>query len=137
MPGGIKMNTLLQEKTNSSVQDNFQAQLADRLRTEKAVLRHKVESEGFELGIRSSSKLSLADFKHFEKVAPIAANLDEEALDYLWTFLGQKGYSHYPWINDADFNHLLDIDPESRIIFVQSWLDGVLMVWNNIEKTNV
>ena len=129
------MTTLLQETVNTFVGNNYQTQLADRLRTEKAVLRHKVESEGFELGIRSSSKLSLADFNHFEKVAPIAANLDEEALDYLWSFLEQKGYAHHPWMNDADFCHLLEIDPESRITFVQSWLDGVLMVWNTIEKT--
>ncbi|BFM38369.1 hypothetical protein [Synechocystis sp. LKSZ1] len=127
------MNTLLQEKpSNLSVQDDYQAQLADRLRTEKAVLHHKVENEGFELGVRSSSKLSLADFRHFEKVAPIAAKLDEEALDYLWSFLAQKGYSNHTLINDADFNHLLEIDPESRLVFVQSWLDGVLMVWNAI-----
>ncbi|MEY2978654.1 MAG: hypothetical protein RLZZ435_2793, partial [Cyanobacteriota bacterium] len=50
----------------------------ERLHTAKTVLLHKVQEEGFELGVRSSSNLSHQDFQHFENISPIAANLDED-----------------------------------------------------------
>ncbi len=103
--------------------------LVDRLRAEKQVLLNKVRQEGFELGIRSSSKLSYKDFQHFERVGSLAPALDAEAVDYLWTFLDLKEYPQQARMHDPDFAHLLDVDPQSRIQFAQSWLEGILSVW--------
>ncbi|MGA0197800.1 MAG: hypothetical protein ACO3NK_01510 [Prochlorotrichaceae cyanobacterium] len=108
----------------------------DQAQTEKAVLLHKVQQEGFELGVRSSSKLTQQDFQHFEKVNPVAAHLDEDALDYLWTFLDFKGYPQQARLHDRDFAHLLEVDAQSRIVFAQSWVDGVLSVWQAIQHHN-
>mgnify|MGYP000441468804 CR=1 FL=1 len=113
-------------------QDN----LVERLRTEKNVLLKKVRQEGFELGIRSSSKLSYQDFHHFERVSPLADSLDEEVLEYLWSFLDLKEYPQQARLHDPDFAHLLEVDPQSRIIFAQGWIEGVLSIWETI-KTQV
>lgn len=110
--------------------------LVERLQTEKKVLLNKVRQEGFELGIRSSAKLSYQDFRHFERVQPLAMSLDEEVLDYLWTFLNLKDYPEQARLNDPDFAHLLEVDAASRITFAQGWMDGVLSVWQTI-KTQV
>lgn len=108
--------------------------LVERLRAEKTVLLHKVQQEGFELGIRSSSKLSYKDFRHFERVNPVAAHLDEDALEYLWEFLNFKEYPQQARLHDPDFAHLLEVDPQSRIVFAQGWVDGVLSVWKTIKN---
>lgn len=110
--------------------------LVERLQTEKKVLLNKVRQEGFELGIRSSAKLSYQDFRHFERVQSVAMALDEDVLDYLWTFLNLKDYPEQARLNDADFAYLLQVDPASRITFAQGWIDGVLSVWQTI-KTQV
>ena len=110
--------------------------LVARLQTEKKVLLNKVRQEGFELGIRSSAKLSYKDFCHFERVQPLAVTLDDEVLDYLWTFLNLKDYPEPARLNDPDFAYLLEVDASSRITFAQGWLDGVLSVWQTI-KTQV
>lgn len=110
--------------------------LVERLQTEKKVLLNKVRQEGFELGIRSSAKLSYKDFVHFERVQPLAAALDEEVLDYLWTYLDGKDCSEQVRQLDADFAYLLEVDPTSRITLAQGWIDGVLSVWQTI-KTQV
>ena len=116
-------------KTQAREQDN----LVERLRAEKSVLLNKVRQEGFELGMRSSSKLSYEDFNHFERVSPLAASLDEDVLGYLWTFLDVKEYPQQARTHDPDFAHLLEVDPQSRIIFAQSWLEGVLSIWQTIK----
>lgn len=108
--------------------------LVERLRAEKAVLLHKVQQEGFELGIRSSSKLSYKDFRHFERVNPVAAHLDEDVLEYLWAFLDLKEYPQQARLHDPDFAHLLEVDAQSRIVFAQGWIDGVLSVWQAIKN---
>ena len=110
-----------------------QTDLVERLRVERKVLLNKVHQEGFELGIRSSSQLSYKDFNHFDRVRPLAASLDEEVLDYLWTFLDLKAYPEQARLQDPDFTHLLEVDPQSRIVFAQGWLDGVLSVWQTIK----
>jgi hypothetical protein len=107
--------------------------LVERLRTEKQVLLNKVQQEGYELGIRSASKLSYKDFQHFERVRPLAASLDEDVLEYLWDYLDTRGYSREARIHDADFAHLLEVSPQSRILFSQGWVDGVLSVWEMIK----
>ena len=117
-------------KVQASEQDN----LIERLRVEKSVLLNKVRQEGFELGIRSSSKLSYEDFNHFERIQPLAASLDEEVLGYLWTFLDLKEYPQQARTHDPDFAHLLEVDPQSRIVFAQSWLEGVLSIWPTIKE---
>lgn len=119
-------------KLQTEGQDN----LVERLRAEKNVLLHKVHQEGYELGIRSSSKLSYKDFHHFERVSPLATSLDEEVLDYLWSFLDLKEYPQQARLHDPDFAHLLEVDPQTRIAFAQAWLEGVLSVWQTI-KTQV
>lgn len=106
--------------------------LVDRLRTEKQVLLKKVQQEGYELGIRSASKLSYRDFQHFERVRPLAASFDEDVLEYLWDYLDTRGYSQAARIQDEDFAHLLEVSPQSRILFSQGWIDGVLSVWEMI-----
>jgi hypothetical protein len=108
--------------------------LVERLRTEKQVLLKKVQQEGYELGIRSASKLSYKDFQHFERVRPLATAFDEDVLDYLWDYLDTRGYSQEARIHDADFAHLLEISPQSRILFCQGWIDGVLSVWEMIKE---
>jgi len=108
--------------------------LVERLRTEKQVLLKKVQQEGYELGIRSASKLSYKDFQHFERVRPLASAFDEDVLDYLWDYLDTHGYSQEARIHDADFAHLLEISPQSRILFCQGWIDGVLSVWAMIKE---
>ncbi|AFZ42403.1 hypothetical protein PCC7418_0161 [Halothece sp. PCC 7418] len=113
-------------------QDN----LVERLQAEKNVLLHKVHQEGFELGIRSSSKLSYKDYCHFERVSPLADSLDEDVLDYLWSFLDIKQYPQQARLHDPDFADLLEADPESRIVFAQGWIEGVLSIWETI-KTQV
>lgn len=110
-----------------------QSELVERLQAEKSVLSHKVRQEGFELGIRSASKLSYQNFKHFERVSPLANALDDEVLDYLWMFLDQQGYPETARLHDPDFAHLLEVSSQSRILFVQGWLDGVLSVWETIK----
>lgn len=108
--------------------------LIERLQTEKQVLLKKVQQEGYELGIRSASKLSYKDFQHFERVRPLAASLDDDVLDYLWTYLDTHGYPETARIHDPDFAHLLEISPQSRILFSQGWIDGVLSVWEMIKE---
>ncbi|HEY9657062.1 MAG TPA: hypothetical protein V6C65_01265 [Allocoleopsis sp.] len=107
--------------------------LVDRLQAEKKVLLNKVRQEGFELGIRSSAKLAYKDFRHFKRVAPLAASLEEEVLEYLWSFLDGKDYSQSARLQDADFAYLLEVDPQSRVVFAQGWLEGVLSVWQTIK----
>jgi len=118
------------------VQVTEQDNLVERLQTEKKVLLNKVRQEGIELGIRSSAKLSYKDFRHFERVQSLAIALDEDVLDYLWTFLNLKDYPEQARLNDADFAYLLQVDPTSRITFAQGWIDGVLSVWQTI-KTQI
>jgi post-segregation antitoxin (ccd killing protein) len=113
-----------------------QENLVERLRVEKNVLLNKVHQEGFELGIRSSSKLSYKDYQHFERVSSLAEALDEDVLDYLWSFLDLKEYPEQARLHDPDFAHLLEVDPQSRITFAQGWLEGVLSIWQAI-KTHV
>lgn len=107
--------------------------LVDRLQAEKKVLLNKVRQEGFELGIRSSSKLSYKEFRHFERVAPLANGLDEEVLEYLWSFLDVKDYPQEARLHDPDFAYLLEVDPQSRVVFAQGWMEGVLSVWQTIQ----
>lgn len=116
-------------KVQAAEQDN----LVERLRTEKKVLLKKVRQEGFELGIRSSSKLAYKDFLHFERVAPLAASFDEDVLENLWSYLDLKGYPQQARLQDPDFAHLLDIDPQSRIVFAQGWIEGVLSIWQMVK----
>lgn len=113
-------------------QDN----LVDRLQLEKKILLNKVRQEGFELGVRSSSKLSYKEFRHFERAISLAMSLDEEVLEYLWSFLDLKQYPQEGRISDPDFAYLLSVDPASRVVFAQGWLEGVLSIWQTI-KTQV
>lgn len=121
--------------TYEEIKQQFAADecLVERLRTEKQVLLKKVQQEGYELGIRSASKLSYKDFQHFVRVRPLAASLDEDVLEYLWTYLDTRGYPEEARIHDPDFAHLLEVSPESRILFSQGWIDGVLSVWEVIK----
>jgi hypothetical protein len=107
--------------------------LVERLRTEKQILLKKVQQEGYELGIRSASKLAYKDFQHFVRVRPLAASFDEDVLEYLWTYLDTHGYPEAARIHDDDFAHLLEVSPQSRILFCQGWIDGVLSVWEMIK----
>lgn len=107
--------------------------LVERLQTEKKVLLNKVRQEGFELGIRSSAKLSYKEFRHFERVTPLAGSLDDEVLEYLWSFLDLKDYPQEARLHDPDFAYLLEVDPQSRVVFAQGWLEGVLSVWQTIK----
>lgn len=110
-------------------QDN----LVDRLQAEKKVLLNKVQQEGFELGIRSSSKLAYKEFRHFERVAPLAAAFDEDVLENLWSFLDLKGFPQETRFHDPDFAYLLEVDPQYRVVFAQGWIDGVLSVWQTLK----
>lgn len=116
-------------KIQTAEQDN----LVERLRMERKGLLNKVRQEGFELGVRSSSKLSYKDFCHFDRVSPLATSLDEDVMDYLWSYLGMKNYPEQARIQDPDFAHLLDVDPQSRIVFAQGWIKGVLSVWQAVK----
>lgn len=124
--------TIEELKTQTAEDEN----LVQRLQTEKKVLLNKVRQEGFELGIRSSAKLSYKDFRHFERVESLATALDEDVLDYLFSYLDQKDCPEQARHLDADFAYLLEVDPASRITFAQGWMDGVLSVWQTI-KTQV
>ncbi|MFB2836554.1 hypothetical protein [Floridanema evergladense] len=124
--------TIEEIKTQVAEDEN----LVQRLQTEKKVLLNKVRQEGFELGIRSSAKLSYKDFRHFERVQSLATALDEDVLDYLFSYLDQKDCPEPARQLDADFAYLLEVDPASRITFAQGWIDGVLSVWQTI-KTQV
>jgi len=126
----LEMAVVAQELTITAANDQ---DLVERLRAEKAVLLHKVEQEGFELGIRSSSKLSYQDFRHFERVYPVSAHLDDDVLDHLWDFLDFKAYPQQARLHDPDFAHLLEVDGQSRIVFARAWVDGVLSVWRTIQ----
>lgn len=117
----MKLNTIQQED------------LVERLRMEKKVLMNNVRQEGFELGIRSCSKLSYQDFRHFERVMPLANSLDEDVLDHLWSFLDFKEYPEQARLHDPDFAHLLEVDPQCRITFAQGWMEGVFSVWQTLK----
>jgi len=122
------MAVMTQNRTSQITEDQS---VVDRLsieKIEKTVLLHTVQQEGFELGIRSSSKLSDQDFRHFDRVRTIAADLDGDALDYLWTFLDFKGYPQQARFHHPELAQLLEVDAQSRIAFVQSWVEGVLSV---------
>ena len=108
-------------------------EFVERLRTEKQVLLNKVQQEGYELGVRSASKLTYSDFNHFSRVQPLAASFDEDVLEYLWDYLDQRGYPETARTHSADFAHLLEVSPQSRILFCQGWIDGVLSVWAMIK----
>lgn len=108
--------------------------LIERLRAEKAVLLDKVRQEGVELGIRSSTQLSYKDFRHFERISPLAAHLDEDVLEHLWTFLDFKAYPQQARLQDPDFAHLLEMDTQSRIVLAQGWIEGVLSVWDTLKS---
>lgn len=127
----LEMAVVAQELMINAADDQ---NLVERLRAEKAVLMHKVEQEGFELGIRSSSKLSYQDFRHFERVYPVAAHLDADALEHLWDFLDFKAYPQQVRLHDPDFAHLLEVDEKSRVVFARAWVDGVLSVWQTLQK---
>lgn len=115
------------------LQSTEQNGLVERLRAEKKVLLNKIYQEGFELGIRSTSNLSYKDFQHFARVRPLVESCDEDVLEYLWTFLDTRGYPQEARTHDPDFDHLLDISAQSRILFVQGWIEGVLSVWHTIK----
>jgi hypothetical protein len=66
-------------------------------------------------------------------VRPLVASFDEDVLDYLWTYLDTHGYPATARINDPDFAHLLEVSPQSRILFAQGWIDGVLSIWDVIK----
>ncbi|MGK7888712.1 MAG: hypothetical protein AB4042_05215, partial [Leptolyngbyaceae cyanobacterium] len=87
----------------------------------------------YELGLRTASSLSHDDFHHLEQVRPLAAALDEDALKYLWNYLETKGCSKETCACDQDCAQLLAVRGESRVLFCQSWLDGVLHVWDLIQ----
>lgn len=108
--------------------------LVARLRTEKKILLNKIHQEGYELGVRTSSNLTTDEFKHFERVVPLANSFDEDVLEYLWTFLNIHGYPDQAASLNSDVAHLLDISPEGRILFAQGWLAGVVSVWQMMEK---
>ncbi|HEY9616781.1 MAG TPA: hypothetical protein V6C64_08075 [Microcoleaceae cyanobacterium] len=103
---------------------------------ERKVLMNKIHQEGFELGVRSTSKLSYKDFQHFERVQALATALDEDAVEYLWTFLDSRGYPQDSRTHDPDFGQLLAVSPDSGVLFAQGWLEGVLSVWQTV-KTQV
>lgn len=124
--------TIEELKIQVAEEDN----LVERLQSEKKVLLNKVRQEGFELGIRSSSKLSYKDFRHFERVQSLAVALDEDVLDYLFSYLDLKNCPEQARHLDADFAYLLQVDPPCRITFAQGWIDGVLSVWQTL-KTQV
>jgi len=126
----LEMAVLMEElKLQATADQN----LVERLRAEKSILLHKIQQEGFELGIRSSTKLSYKDFRHFERVSAIRAQLDEDALEHLWTFLDFKAYPQQARLQDPDFAHLLEMDAQSRIVFAQGWMAGVLSVWETLK----
>jgi hypothetical protein len=49
------------------------------------------------------------EFRHFERVAPLAISLDEDVLDYLWSFLDLKDYPQESRMQDPDFVYLLEV----------------------------
>lgn len=124
-----KVVTLEELKLQAAASEN----LVERLQAEKKVLLNQVRQEGFELGVRSSSKLSYQNFRHFERVMPLANSLDDEVLEYLWSFLDLKDYPQEARMHDPDFAYLLEVDPQSRVVFAQGWLEGVLSVWQTIK----
>lgn len=107
--------------------------LVERLRNEKKILLNQIRQEGFELGVRSTATLSYKEFQHFDRVRRLAGSFDDDVLDYLWAFLDTHGYPQEARTHDPDFAHLLDVSPQSRILFVQGWLDGVLSVWDQVK----
>jgi hypothetical protein len=127
----LEMAVLTQELKHQTAAD---LTLVERLRAEKAILLQKIQQDGFELGVRSSSKLSYKDFRHFERIRSVAVHLDEDALEHLWTFLDFKAYPQQARLQDPDFAHLLEMDAQSRIVFAQGWIDGVLSVWETIKN---
>jgi len=121
-----------QQSTRETVREDG---LVARLRTEKKILLNKIHQEGYELGIRTSSNLTTDEFKHFERVVPLANSFDEDVLDYLWTFLDTHSYAGQAGSLNGDVAHLLDISPQSRILFAQGWLAGVVSVWQMMDKS--
>ncbi|NER01061.1 MAG: hypothetical protein F6K30_30950 [Cyanothece sp. SIO2G6] len=108
--------------------------LAARFQAEKRHLMDLIHQEGYEVGLRSASYLSREDFWHFERVCPLAAFFDPDTLEYLWTYLDIKEYPEEVRIHNSDFDHLLDVSNQCRVLFCQSWLDGVLHSWNLIKE---
>ncbi|MEB3230365.1 MAG: hypothetical protein VKJ64_05095 [Leptolyngbyaceae bacterium] len=136
----LNISALCQEALDMAIrQEEIKQQAATdecliaRLQAEKQILINHIHQEGYELGLRSASHLSYKDFRHFERVRPLAANFDEDVLDYLWTFLDTKGSPEAIRSLDPDMTHLFAVSDQSRILFCQGWLDGVLHVWDLIK----
>lgn len=108
--------------------------LVARLQAEKQILINHIHQEGYELGLRSASHLSYKDFHHFERVRPLAAAFDEDVLEHLWDYLETKGCAKEVRTHDQDFAHLLEVSDQSRVLFCQGWIDGVLHVWDLIKE---
>jgi len=127
---------LQQQQQQQSMRETIREDgLVARLRMEKKILLNKIHQEGYELGIRTSSNLTTDEFKHFERVVPLVNSFDEDVLEYLWTFLDMHGYPDQVGSLNGDVAHLLDISPQSRILFAQGWLAGVVSVWQMMDKS--
>ena len=77
--------------------------------------------------------MNCKDFWHFDRVQNILPHLDENALKCLWSFLDFKGYPQDQRITDKALDRQLETDAASRIAFAQSWVNGVLSVWQNTQ----
>ncbi|MEB3230367.1 MAG: hypothetical protein VKJ64_05105 [Leptolyngbyaceae bacterium] len=124
------MATQQQECTQQIATGDY---LVTNLKVEKQTLINPIRQAGYELGLRTASSLSHEDFHHLEQVRPLAAAFDEDVLKYLWSYLEAKGCSKETCACDQDCAQLLAVRAESRVLFCQSWLDGVLHVWDLIK----
>ncbi|NEQ96748.1 MAG: hypothetical protein F6K30_08495 [Cyanothece sp. SIO2G6] len=124
------MATQQQDRTQQIATGDY---LVTTLQVAKQSLINPIRQAGYELGLRTASYLSHQDFQHLERVQALATAFDEDVLKYLWSYLETKGCSKEACAYDPDCAQLLAVRGESRILFCQSWMDGVLHVWNLIK----
>lgn len=107
--------------------------LVDYIKAEQQFLLNRIQQAGYELGLRTASYLAKKDFQHLERVRPLAAAFDEDVLKYLWSYLEMKGCAELVCVHDEDCAELLAVSGQSRVIFCQSWMDGVLHSWDLVK----
>ncbi|VXD25782.1 hypothetical protein PL8927_900093 [Planktothrix serta PCC 8927] len=108
--------------------------LVQRLRQEKKEVLEQVREQGFNFGIKSASSLSYPEFHRIECLSVAGVNTDSEAFAEMWELLDSRHYQKEMRLDKGAVSNLLPCDDDNKAAFVNSWMAGVLLVWNQIKN---
>jgi hypothetical protein len=115
--------------------ENFDSeQLVKRLCQEKQDLLEQVREQGFNFGVKSAASLCYNEFHRIESLSLAEVNVDSEAFAEMWELLDSRRYHNEMRLDEGELSHLLPSDHENKAVFVISWMEGVLSVWNLIKE---